>query len=100
MWATTTEKKTRLRFGPVRSYGLFRSYGLDLETLGTGSANPFNISMANPEVIKPAPNPFDFQSNSMVQSRVPPSISEVLAMWPVLLVLMFIPTELRANWCA
>jgi hypothetical protein len=33
MWATATEKKTGLRFGPVRSYGLFRSYGLDLETL-------------------------------------------------------------------
>jgi hypothetical protein len=70
------------------------------EIVGTGLANPFDISMANPEVMKPAPNPFDFQSNSMVQSTVPPSISEVLATRPVFLVQMFIPTELRANQCA
>jgi hypothetical protein len=70
------------------------------EIVGTGSANPFDISMANPEVVKPAPNPFDFQSNSMVQSTMPPSISEVLATQPVFLVWVFIPTQLRANWCA
>ncbi|KAF8239287.1 hypothetical protein L208DRAFT_1237570, partial [Tricholoma matsutake] len=33
IWATTTKKKTGLQFGPVRSYGHFWSYRLDLETL-------------------------------------------------------------------
>ena len=33
MGATTTEKRTGLRFGPVWSYGLFWSCRLDLETL-------------------------------------------------------------------
>jgi hypothetical protein len=78
------------------------------EIVGAGSANPFDISMtnpfdilmANPEVVKPAPNPFDFQSNSVVQSTAPPSIGEVLATRPVFPVRMFIPTELRANRCA
>jgi hypothetical protein len=34
MGATTTDKKTGPRFGPVWSYGDFRSCRLDLETLG------------------------------------------------------------------
>ena len=70
------------------------------EIVGAGSANLFDILMANPEVVKPAPNPFDFQSNSVVQSTAPPSIGEVLATRPVFPVRMFIPTELRANRCA
>jgi hypothetical protein len=36
MWATATEKKTGPRFGSVRSYGFFRSYRPDLQTLLVG----------------------------------------------------------------
>jgi hypothetical protein len=84
---------------PLPEHHCSQAGNLVLETAVMGSANLFDILMANPEVMKPAPNPFDLDSNNVFQSRAPPSIGEVLAMQPVFPVQMFTPTELRANWC-